>query len=424
MDHQNTTNSVPPVIEPVVPDEAVSQHQARPWAFAILLVGVVCMGMGQTIVFAVLPPIARNIGIADFQVGAIFMTSAIFWVLFGPFWGRLSDQWGRRPLILIGIAGFTISMVLFATSIRLGMAGVLSGAGLYVLMISMRSIYGIVGSAQPSAAQAYIADRTTPEKRTKGLASMGAAFGIGTTFGPAFAGITVAFGPLAPLYAVACLGALAWIAVFFLLPENNPPKKRQTPPRVKLTDPRTKPFLIYGLISGAISAVPIQLIGFYFIDALSLSETDALTRVSIALTASALASLFAQTVLVGKLSLRPGTLILLSPIFFIIANVLFASASNQFFLTLGAAMSGLGAGMGFPGFAAAASLAVNQNEQGATAGLANAASASGFILAPLFGFALYDIDIRAPFMFTAVLAVSLLTFCLSSEKIRALNKPA
>ena len=145
------------------------------------------MGMGQTIVFAVLPPIAREIGLADFQVGAVFMLSAMFWVMMGPRWGRLSDHRGRRLFILIGIGGFAVSMALFATAIRLGLNGALSGFGLYVIILLTRSIYGIIGSAQPSAAQAYIADRTTPENRAKGLASFAAAFGFGTMLGPAFA---------------------------------------------------------------------------------------------------------------------------------------------------------------------------------------------------------------------------------------------
>ncbi|MEL7490078.1 MAG: MFS transporter [Pseudomonadota bacterium] len=399
-------------------------HKARPWAFGLLLMGMVCMGMGQTIVFAVLPPIARQIGLADRQVGAIFMLSAIFWVSLAPRWGRLSDGRGRRPFILIGIGGFTVSMVLFATAIRLGMDGVLSGAALYALILSMRSIYGIIGSAQPSAAQAYIADRTTAQERTKALANVGAAFGIGAMFGPAFAGATVGFGALAPLYGVAAIGAAAWLAVFFFLPEHNPPRKREAPPRVKISDPRLRAFLIFGLVAGAISAVPVQMIGFYFIDILALSNEEALAKVSFALTASAIAGLFAQLVLVRRLSLSPRTLLRTSPLILFAAHGLFAVSSSFPMLVLAATCSGLGWGMAMPGFTAAASLSVTPREQGVTAGLSNSAGASGFIIVPPIGFTLYAIDPRATFILTTLASLALIAFVYKNETISSLKAGA
>ena len=424
LNSQQNAGTLPPVIEPGEPIDQPSQHRARPWAFAILLVGVVCMGMGQTVVFAVLPPIARDIGLADFQVGSIFMLSAVFWVLMGPRWGRLSDSRGRRPFILIGIGGFAVSMALFATSIRLGLTGALSGIGLYLLILFTRCIYGVIGPAQPPAAQAYIADRTTPENRARGLAGFAAAFGLGTMLGPAFAGVAVAFGPLAPLYGVAGLAVLAWLAVFFFLPENNPPRERQRPPQLKLTDPRLKSILIFGLAGGAISAIPVQMLGFYFIDMLSLSSEDALGKVSVALTASAIANLFAQIILVGRFSFAPKILMRFGVIALIAAHALFAAGLNFPILVLAALLSGLGWGMVYPGFTAAASLAVTAREQGATAGLTNAASAAGFIIAPPIGFGLYAFDPRAPFIVTTLAAVALAVFAWRGLTTAAKDRPA
>lgn len=404
---QHNAGPVPPVITPPEPDDKPSDHKARPWAFALLLIGVVCMGMGQTVVFVVLPPIAREIGLADIQVGFVFMISAVFWVLLGPRWGRISDMRGRRPIILIGIAGFIISMFLFAGSIQMGLNGTLSGIGLYIVILLARSIYGIIGSAQPSAAQAYIADRTTPQTRAKGLAGFAAAFGIGAMFGPAFAGVTLSFGPIAPLYGVAFLATIAWLAIFFCLPEHNPPKDRKKPPALKYTDPRLKPLLIYGLVGGAIGAIPIQLLGFYLIDVLDLTNDAALPKLSLALSASAFANLFAQLVLVGRFSMSPSTLMRYGAIILIAAHGIFALGINFPLSVLAAALSGLGWGMVYPGFTAAASLAVSADEQGATAGLTNAASASGFIIAPALGFALYAIDPRAPFIVSTFFAIFL-----------------
>ena len=177
-----------------------------------------------------------------------------------------------------------------------------------------------------------------------------------------------------------------------------------------MTDPRLKSVLIFGLAGGAISAIPVQMLGFYFIDILSLSNENALGKVSVALTASAIANLFAQIVLVGRFSFSPNALMRFGAIVLIAAHGLFAAASSYQILVVAALLSGLGWGMVYPGFTAAASLAVTAREQGATAGLTNAASASGFILAPPIGFGLYAIDPRGPFILTTLAAVALAIF--------------
>ncbi len=289
-------------------EDTPSSPQQRAIALSILLAGVVCMGMGQTIIFAVLPPLARDLGMADFQVLSIFMLSALFWVLIGPFWGRRSDIYGRRPFIVIGLTGFAVSMTAFATVLHLGLDGVLAGAALYALLLGTRSIYGIIGCATPGAAQAYIADRTPPERRTAGMAAFSAAFGIGAMVGPAFAGAVVAIDPVAPLYAVAAVAAASVVAVWFFLPERMAPVESVVRPTLSPLDKRIRSYLIYGLGTAIATAIPIQFIGFYFIDRLELESKEALQLVGVALSAAAMASLFSQLVLVQRFNMPPTTL--------------------------------------------------------------------------------------------------------------------
>ena len=378
-----------------------STPRQRQIALGVLLAGVVCMGMGQTIVFAVLPPLARTIGMGDMQVLSIFMLSALFWVLMGPYWGRRSDVFGRRPFIVIGLSGFAVSMTAFATVLHFGLEGAIGGFALYVFLLATRSIYGVIGSATPAAAQAYIADRTPPERRTAGMAAFSAAFGIGAMIGPAFAGAVVAIDPLAPLYAVAAAAACAVAAVYYFLPERTAPKER--PERVTLSplDRRIRPFLIYGLATAIATAIPIQFIAFYFIDRLSLQSEDALQLVGVALSAGAMASLFSQLVLVQRFNLPPMTLMRAGPILVAIGHAIIAASTMIGPLVFGMMLSGLGAGMLGPGFIGGASLAVRNDEQGSAAGLSNAAGASGFIFAPILGNFLYLVDPRALFLATA-----------------------
>lgn len=398
-------------------EETPSTPRRRAIALGILLAGVVCMGMGQTIIFAVLPPLARDLGMADFEVLSIFMLSALFWVLIGPFWGRRSDSYGRRPFIVIGLSGFAISMTAFATVLHLGLDGVIAGSALYALLLGTRMIYGVIGSATPGAAQAYIADRTPPERRTAGMAAFSAAFGIGAMIGPAFAGAVVAIDPLAPLYAVAAAAACSVVAVWFFLPERTAPTERKPKQRLSPFDRRIRSFLIYGLATAIATAIPIQFIGFYFIDRLGFGSKDSLQLVGVALSAAAMASLFSQLVLVQRFNMPPKTLMRLGPIVICIGHAIIASSTMIGPLVFGMLLAGLGGGMLTPGYIGGASLSVSNDEQGSAAGLSNAAGASGFIFAPILGQCVYSISPSLLFMVTAAIAAGCAVFAFTEKML-------
>ena len=137
-------------------------------ALRVLLVCLVCIGLGQSMLFAILPPAARALGISPFRISTIFATSASIWVFVSPWWGRKSDVWGRRPVILIGLLGFGLSMALLATTIAFGAAGLLSAVAFYPLLIVSRCVFALIGSGTGPASQAYIADRTTTTDRAAG----------------------------------------------------------------------------------------------------------------------------------------------------------------------------------------------------------------------------------------------------------------
>ncbi|MEL6359977.1 MAG: MFS transporter [Pseudomonadota bacterium] len=392
--------------------EASPNNQTSPgrrkFAIAVLLTGVVFMGMGQTVVFAVLPPLARQMGLQDIQVLSIFMASAVFWVTMGPFWGRKSDTTGRKPMIITGYTAFGISMILFASVARLGLNGVLTGLPLFTALILSRIIYGMIGSASPGASTAYIADRTSPEDRTAGVAAFPAAFGLGAMAGPLVATAFTPLGPVAPIYAVAILALGAAGTVFFLLPERTPPKDRPRPPRVSPTDTRVRAFLLFGIATSIATAIPVQFVAFYVID--RIAPADTLTATSTALSAAAAASLFAQLAIIQRLKPSPGLLMRIGPGLIFIAHVTIAGASSMPLMIVGMVFSGLGAGLITPGYVGGASLAVSKEEQGAVAGLSNAAMASGFIFAPILGTLAYQIAPQAVFVLTATIAFGALVF--------------
>ena len=86
----------------------------------ILAAGLLCVGAGQSVVFITIPPIARDLGLSEVQIGSIFATSAFVWMLFSPIWGSLSDYIGRKKVVIIGLSGFAVSLMLFSFTISLG----------------------------------------------------------------------------------------------------------------------------------------------------------------------------------------------------------------------------------------------------------------------------------------------------------------
>jgi MFS family permease len=154
-------------------------------------------------------------------LGLLMASFSAMQFLFAPMWGRLSDRVGRRPILLLGLAGSVVFYSLFGIASEIGLGEPqLYGLGLTLLFIS-RLGAGLAG-ATIGTAQAVIADSTAPERRARGMALIGAAFGIGFTFGPLL-GFASLFLPLAgaPGYMAATLSLLALIFGLARMPETR-----------------------------------------------------------------------------------------------------------------------------------------------------------------------------------------------------------
>jgi DHA1 family tetracycline resistance protein-like MFS transporter len=141
------------------------------------------------------------------MVGLLFASYSIMQLLFTPILGRLSDKYGRRPILLISLLGTAAGFLL------LGLA-----TSLWMLFVG-RIVDGISGG-NISTAQAYVADVTTPENRTKGMGMIGAAFGLGFIFGPAIGGVLSRWGIQVPFLFAAGLALSNATLLYFVLPET------------------------------------------------------------------------------------------------------------------------------------------------------------------------------------------------------------
>ncbi len=402
-------------------DTGVTTEAGRRHSITLLFVCLIANGIGQTLMFAILPPLARDLGLSEFQVGSIFAVSATIWVFSSAFWGARSDVWGRRPVILIGLVAFGISTLSFAGVMLFGLWGLLSPMATYVLLIASRSIFGVFGSGAYPGSQAYIADRTTAGERTQGMATLNAAFGLGAAVGPGIGAALTIFGVVTPIFFVGILGLLSAVAIFLLLPERSAPHKREIVKPLSWFDPRVLPFVVFAVVQGTAGAIPIQTIAFIIRDTLHASTTDTQQLTGVALMCSAIASLFAQFGLVQRFKLRTRFLIYSGIVAALISNlliILVVAAPNYGLIAFALVLSGLGFGMLRPAFAAAASLAVSPEEQGAVAGITGGAGASGFIFAPLIGNALYTLHPSLPYILGTMLMVGLLAYMLNSKSLK------
>lgn len=174
--------------------------------------------IGFGIVVPLVPLYSRHFGAHGLVIGAIIASFSAMQFLFSPIWGRLSDRYGRRPILLVSTAGAAVSYVLFAISS--GLTNHLAAIG---LMVVSRSFAGLCGG-NITVAQAYIADITPPQQRSRRMGLIGMAFGLGFIFGPAIGGLSLKhLGSTGPGWIAAGLCAANFLLALFILVESRKP---------------------------------------------------------------------------------------------------------------------------------------------------------------------------------------------------------
>jgi MFS family permease len=364
-----------------------------------LLLAAAAMGFAQTVLFAILAPLGREVGLVEVQIGAIISSSSLTLFLISPFWGRASDVWGRRKILLIGLFGYSIGTVLFASVFQAALLGYLLPVTALVLLIVTRVANATVMAAVSPSVNAYMADITTVENRIKGMGAIGAAGNIGSILGPAIGGLLASISLLTPLYFSVFLTLAAALLTLYALPELPKPTVIKKQPRLKYTDPRIFPLVVAGVLLFMGFAIVQQTIAFRFQDELGLSGIETAKIVGISLMFSAAAALFVQLLVIPRLSVRPFVLLRISMPIMMIAFAIMAMGQTQNMYMLSMCILGLGMGLAGPGFMAGASVAVSSQEQGAVAGVAGSCPPLGFTVGPLLGTYLYSIDGALPYWF-------------------------
>ena len=374
---------------------------------------------------------AERLGASGLTFGLLVGIYAAMQMIFNPILGRWSDRVGRRPVLLISIAGSVVSHLL------LGAADL---AHSLPLLFVARTLDGITG-ANVATAQAYIADVTHDEDRARGMGLFGAAFGVGFVVGPGIGAGLAALGywlsgPEAgtswPAFGASCISFIAFILVWRKLPEperatalapDGPRKFGFAALRQASGSPRLRPLLL--LVMGVNFALVLLEVTFVFLCTSSLGIRERGT--GLVFVYIGLLMILVQGVIVGRLSRRVSEYRVLgfAPFITAIGFVAFALVPSVTALSwawailiVGTIPFTLGHGLTGPNLHALISKQAEQGRQGATLGLSQSASSLARTIAPPIGGLLWDVNHTWPYLFGAGLFVGLGTF---ARKLHGLN---
>ncbi len=403
---------------------------------------VVMLGYGM--VMPIMPFYIEHFGAGGTELGWLMSTYSLMQLICAPIWGILSDRYGRKPILAIGVLGYAITLFMFGL------------ANSFTMLFIARSLSGILSSATMPTAMAYIGDNTPQKEKSKGMGQLGAMVGVGVILGPLAGGLLSTDSLSLPFFVGSGLAFLALLLVVFLLPESKttslstgelvPPNAsashltdgpnpfNQQNPNDKIDSvksgathpPRTLDIYLHVILSPAgillllifimsFGMTNFQgMIGLYVVDkfAFNTKQVGAIWMVM------GVVLIIGQGVLVGPLTKKLGDLNLIKIgllggaigfvlVAFAVDYITTLLALGFFILTL--ALIGPALNSHISAFAG--------EHQGTVMGLNSAMTSLGRVVGPLWGGYIYDINIEYPFYSgAATLALGLLVSFIGLQK--------
>lgn len=363
--------------------------------------------LGFGLLIPVLPSFGVNVlNIDEFSIGIAISIYSFIQFLFNPIFGKISDKNGRKPVILFCLLLNALGYLIFAFTDN------------YLILLISRIIAGIGGSSI-SVAQAYIADITTPESRSKGMGLIGSAFGLGFVFGPLLGGILAEYGYQIVGFVSAGFSLAALILTFFMLPESlkfSNKTQTKTVRKIRLINTQSfryvfsKPDLAllislffiltfsFANIYGTFALLGIQVYGF----------TDKQNGYMFGITG--IVSALVQGVFIGKISkfLTKKKIIIIGSLLVSLNLALIPYSVNFLGLAIVSVFLSIGTGILQPTVLSLISEVTSESEQGLILGINQSMSAFARMLGPLWGgFAFEYLGYPFPFLtgafFTAIM---------------------
>jgi MFS family permease len=409
-----TTLSAPAVqTPPKAPDSS-------PRALYVLLLVVFINLVGFGLVIPLLPFYAKSLSASPWQVTALFSAYSLGQFVAEPFWGRLSDRIGRRPVLIVTILANTLSYVALAFAPSIGWA------------FAIRLFSGF-GSGNISTIQGYMADVTPPERRAERMGLLGAAFGMGFVFGPVMGAFLPelarlfghsANGRLAfqiPLLTAAVLAAIAALGIFLFVVESRAPSAKDAPRpqrrealQIALAHPVLSRVLLVTLISTAAFAGMEAVFGLWTQARFNWGPR----QVGLCFAVIGIIASVGQGLVTGRLARRFGEAKVLTVGLAIIAVSLALTpfVPTSAFVPVAVGCTAFGQSLVFPCIAALISRATPPDKQGAMLGLNMAAGSLARMTGPMLAGPLFGLAIGGPYWFGAVLMIPAIAFATLIER--------
>jgi len=410
----------------MTPDKKEAE-ESNPKILSGLMLIILFVSMGQSVYWQTMPIIGREFNFSEIEINTLVSISAAMFIVFTPFWGRLSDRIGRKAVLLIGLSGYVLSNLIFLYSASLGLIGYVTGFSLLMILLMARIVNSAIGAASRPASGAYVADVTSEEDRSSGMGKFGAANNIGTILGPVLVGSLVGlnifginipkFGLLTPLIVMSILMAIAAVFVYIFLPSGNSDSEAETSGSGIVFDKNLKLLLAIGVIIFTAFALVQSITAFYIQDRFAYNLDETAKTTALLLGTMAFMAIISQLTIVQKYKGSPLNLIKFSLPLFILSCLFIIFSPNFLFLYAGMAFMGLGMGLASPGYTSAASLNADKDKQGAAVGLAMVAPGVGFALGPLLSGFLYSSSMNLPFIFILPLFLIIIVFIRKLEQI-------
>jgi multidrug resistance protein len=386
--------------------------------------------IGFGIVVPLVPVYSKHYAATGFVIGAIIASYSAMQFVFAPIWGRLSDRYGRRPILLISTAGAALSYLLFAFG-----SGIENHvAALWILFVS-RSFAGLCG-ANITVAQAYIADITPPQDRSRKMGLIGMAFGLGFIFGPAIGGLSLKFfGNTGPGFTAAIFCATNFLLALFILAESRQPASDPVPTRPHLAQwKHTLAHPKIGLLIGVFflatfcfscfeSTLPLLVSDNFHLD-IARDAAKPATTVIYLFVFCGLIGAFIQGGAIGRLVKKFGEPRLIGFSLFLtglsLALLPFIQGEGQLFwsklfspsggpwvkMLFVLALLSIGSSLTRPPVFGLLSNLAPANEQGATIGVAQGVGSLARIFGPLFANLLYPHLPQLPYLICGIIAIA------------------
>lgn len=382
----------------------MTDRATRPGAAMLVIIAIMfVVSVGFGLVVPLLPTITREFGAGTFALGAMTASYAFAQFLLSPYWGALSDRVGRKPILMVGICGLSLSFLTMAF------------AQSFLMLFTGRVLGGILGSATLPVGQAIAAELSGPQQRAQAMGRIGAAMSTGFTFGPLIGGLLAPLGMSVPFFAAAAAGGLIVVLAAWILKEPSERHlavSRPSDPGARnvlaaLRSPGLPFFLLAFIIMFAHSSI-ITLLPLYLSDRFAVASAT----VGMFYAFNGITGAVLQGTVVGPLTKRRGERFTIA-LGLSVGACGFLSlvvAPRLAFVIPSLAMAAFSLSLVRPSVASALSK-ITTMPQGVTMGLQSAFDSLGRVIGPLWAGVAYDLWLGLPFASSSlVLATAFLLF--------------